>query len=204
MPPSRILVVDDDPIVVDVVTIHLESLGYLTFRARDGLEGWNVFNEKGPDIVITDLNMPEFGGEELLRRIKDKTPDTFVIILTGEGSMESVRRATQLGCDDYLQKPILDLHRLSTVVRHSISRRDLLSRAARQDRISEAKRERLDRLCDELRQPVQGLLASTSILLRASQKRAPVEIHSLALEIKGFTDTLVAITESLCEDPANP
>ena len=199
MAAINILVADDDPVVVDVVSAHLENQGYSMTSARNGLEAWKMYEDKNPDIVITDLDMPQMGGEELVRKIKQKSPRTITIVLTGRGSVESAVNVMRSGCDDYLLKPIQDLNRLSTVIRHSIERRDLFARSFLQSRVSWAKSEYMNRLCDELSNPVHSLLTKTEMLIRLLEKAGVKEALAVAMEIKGYTETLVEITGRLCD-----
>jgi CheY-like chemotaxis protein len=193
-----ILVVDDDPVVIDVISTHLKNQGYSMTSARNGLEAWEKYEDKKPDIVITDLDMPQMGGEELVRKIKQKSPRTITIVLTGQGSIESAANVMRSGCDDYLLKPIQDIARISFVIRHSIERRDLLARSLLQGRVSWAKSEYMNRLCDELSNPVHGLLTKTEELIQLLGKTDDKNVFALAKEIKGYTETLVEVTGGLC------
>lgn len=197
MAAINILVADDDPVVIDVISAHLQNQGYTMTSAGNGLEAWKMIEDKNPDIVITDLNMPQMGGEELVKKIKQKSPRTITIVLTGQGSIESAINVMRSGCDDYLLKPIQDLNRLTFVIRHSIERRDLLFRSLLQGRVSLAKSEYMNRLCDELVNPVHCLLTKTEKLIQLLEKAGDKEGLVLAKEIKGYTETLVEITGSL-------
>ncbi|MFH0918834.1 MAG: response regulator [Fibrobacterota bacterium] len=200
MAVMNVLIADDDPAVVDIISVHLKTQGYGTLRAGNGLEAWEIYNDKNPDVVITDLNMPQMPGGELVSKIKQKNPRTITIVLTGEGSMESAISVMRSGCDDYLLKPIQDLNRLSFVIMHSIERRNLLTRSLLQSRVSWAKSEYINRLCDELSNPAYCLLSKTETLVKVLEKSGANEALSLAKEIQSFTETLVEISGRLCDD----
>ena len=194
-----ILVTDDDPVIVEFISAHLQSQGYNVACANNGIEAWKFYEEKNPDVVITDLNMPQMGGEELVKKIKKISSRTITIVLTGEGSVETTVNVMKSGCDDYLLKPIQDLNRLSLVIKHAIERRDLLARSLLQSRVSGAKSEYMHRLSDELSNPVHGLLTKTELLIQLLEKSGDKQSLTLAEEIKGYTETIVEITGSLVD-----
>jgi len=103
---NLILIVDDDPTIVGVLSEALKFKGYTTRTATDSLEAIHIFEEEGEfDVVITDLRMPKLSGTELLEKIKQKDPNCEVIVLTGFGSSDSAIEALQKGAHDYIKKP---------------------------------------------------------------------------------------------------
>ena len=102
----EILFVDDERDVLSIVEQYLSMQGYLVTVADSGIKALELVRERDFDVVFTDLNMPEFGGLELLPAIKKYRPETEVIVVTGFGSIESAIESMRLGCYDYLQKPI--------------------------------------------------------------------------------------------------
>ncbi|MBU1652161.1 response regulator, partial [bacterium] len=103
---NLILIVDDDPTIVGVLSEALKFKGYSTRTATDSLDAIRIFEEEGEfDVVITDLRMPKLSGTELLEKIKQKDPNCEVIVLTGFGSSESAIEALQKGAHDYIKKP---------------------------------------------------------------------------------------------------
>jgi two-component system KDP operon response regulator KdpE len=99
-----ILVVDDDPSIRQILTRELAIAGYDTAAAADGVEGKAVFEERRPDLVITDLAMPRADGLAMVTAVRrvDRTP---VIVLSVRGEEEDKVRALDLGADDYVTKP---------------------------------------------------------------------------------------------------
>jgi two-component system alkaline phosphatase synthesis response regulator PhoP len=104
---SRILVVDDEPGIVDIAKANLEGFGYSVIAAYDGSEAlWLVTSEK-PDLVILDILMPEMDGWDLLEQI-EADPELSgipVIMLTARASDEDVLRGLETGAVEYLTKP---------------------------------------------------------------------------------------------------
>lgn len=102
--PLRVLVVDDDPTVAEVVAGYLERGGYTVDRAEDGpgaLERAGVFR---PDLVVLDLMLPGMDGLEVCRRLRDKGPVP-VIMLTARGDEDDRILGLEVGADDYVTKP---------------------------------------------------------------------------------------------------
>jgi DNA-binding NtrC family response regulator len=105
---TNILVVDDEALQRDILGKFLKSLGSVAVaEAADGPAALQLMEGKPFDIVITDLKMPAMSGLELLSAIKQKHPETSVVILTGHGSAETTVQAIKLGAEDYLIKPFV-------------------------------------------------------------------------------------------------
>jgi DNA-binding NtrC family response regulator len=100
-----ILVIDDDMDICEFFKKVLPEEGYEVTHVLDAKSGLDVVKRTRPDMVLLDLNMPEMGGVEGLRRIREMDPDAAVIMTTGYGSMETVKEAMLLGARDYLTKP---------------------------------------------------------------------------------------------------
>ena len=122
---TRILIVDDDPIVTESLAEFLEEEGYkvsTAFNGEEALETLELAKQPDPNgeqkpfsVVITDGNMPVMDGLQLLRRIRKKHPGVVVIILTAYGTVESAVEAVKEGAFDYLTKPVVDKELLMTV-----------------------------------------------------------------------------------------
>lgn len=101
---TQILVVDDEPVVVEVVGRYLQREGYLVTSAGDGNAGWQAYNGARPHLVVLDLMLPGMNGIELCRRIRE-TGHTPVIMLTARGDEMDRIAGFEVGADDYLSKP---------------------------------------------------------------------------------------------------
>jgi DNA-binding NtrC family response regulator len=120
MPKGRILIVDDEAIVADTLSEMLEGWGYETAVARDGREGLAAVEEFYPTVVVSDVYMPNLDGFGLLRGVKELHPETAVILLTGQGTVEMALRAIQEeGAFHYFEKPI-DFSKLRLVVERAV------------------------------------------------------------------------------------
>ncbi len=114
---KTILLVDDDASLRRVLTHHLSEAGYHMLTAVDGKAGLEVFTEEQVDMVITDIQMPEMSGLELLRRVNVMSPDTVVLVITAYGSIETAVEAMKLGAYDYITKPFNREELLLTVAK---------------------------------------------------------------------------------------
>ncbi len=120
---SSVLVVDDEPIVRDVVVRYLEDAGYATMQAGDGLAARALLEESTPSVVVLDLMMPGMDGLELCRWIRARS-DVPVIMLTALGEETDRIVGLELGADDYITKPFSPREltvRIKAVLRRSTS-----------------------------------------------------------------------------------
>ena len=111
---QKILVVDDDPDILDALTMILESKGYQVITAQDGIEALACLKAEKPDLMILDLLMPKMDGFAVLKELRDpkwsEYKATPILILTSVREEASRRRyeletGAELGVDDYVEKP---------------------------------------------------------------------------------------------------
>lgn len=102
---GKILIVDDEPVVIKSCERILSPEGYAVDTALNGKEAIGKMGKNGFDLVITDINMPDMDGIELLRWIRNSKPETGVVVITGFPSQESIKEALSLRILDYLPKP---------------------------------------------------------------------------------------------------
>jgi putative two-component system response regulator len=102
----NVLIADDEPLVLGLMeSILSERSDCRLTLARDGAEALRKFLEVGPDLLITDLLMPILSGEDLAIRALDARPETMVLVVTGNGSVESAVKLVKEGVFDYITKP---------------------------------------------------------------------------------------------------
>ncbi len=101
---KKILVVDDEPRIVEVVTSYLMNSGYKVFQAETGRQALEVFQKVNPHLVVLDLMLPDMMGEEVCQRIRRISPAP-IIMLTAKVAEEDLLNGLHLGADDYLTKP---------------------------------------------------------------------------------------------------
>jgi len=103
-PPSRVLVVDDEPMVREVLARYLEKEGFEVQTAEDGESALAAFEASPPDLVLLDLMLPRIDGLEVFRRMRERTRSP-VIMLTAKGEETDRVVGLELGADDYVTKP---------------------------------------------------------------------------------------------------
>lgn len=107
-PKPRILIVDDDKIIVESLSEFLRLEGYEPAGAGTFADAMAELQKRRYSLVISDINMPDSSGFELLRVVKSRFPEIVVIMITGYGTIESAVEAIKMGAYDYLTKPIID------------------------------------------------------------------------------------------------
>jgi len=132
---ARILIADDEAGIREFVVDSLELDGHTVVAAKDGREAARLLDERGFDLVVTDLKMPGLDGVALLRKVRAEQPEVEVIVLTAHGTVDNAVEAMKLGAFEYLQKPLSGPDELRLVAARAIERRGL------RDRVDGATRE---------------------------------------------------------------
>ena len=102
-----VLVADDDPDILDLVTFRLDRAGYEVVQARDGQEALDAALERTPDLCVLDVMMPRLDGYEVTRRLRQEsaTRSVPIILLTARAQEADVQRGFESGATDYVKKP---------------------------------------------------------------------------------------------------
>jgi len=119
----KILVIDDDLSVRQLVVQMLVSKGYQVVSAEDGRRGLALFRDEKPDLIVTDIIMPEKGGIATIRNIRSECPDAKIIAMSGDGRIGNANLldiARWLGASDVIAKPF-DPDQFITVVRNRLA-----------------------------------------------------------------------------------
>jgi two-component system, NtrC family, response regulator PilR len=117
-----ILVVDDEPNIIEVLEIVLQDEGMEVLKSNSGREALTLLQEKDVDLVISDIRMPDFSGVELLREAKQLRPDTVFIMITAFASTENAIEALQHGAFDYITKPFR-MEELRSIVHRALDKK---------------------------------------------------------------------------------
>lgn len=104
MPLARILIVDDDPYLRELMAVTAQQAGFDVVQASDGGEAWDVLGAEKVDLAVLDVMMPELDGWNLLRRIREESPLP-VVMVTALSEVADKVRGLRLGADDYITKP---------------------------------------------------------------------------------------------------
>ena len=121
---EKILVVDDEQSLREVLSIMLKRTGYAVTSVADGEEAIELLNKDIFDLVITDLRMPKIDGMEVLKAAKSASPETVVLIITAFASADSAVEAMKRGAYDYLTKPF-QVDEVQLIIRNALEKRRL-------------------------------------------------------------------------------
>src|SRR5262245_39289612 len=124
MSDARVLVVDDEKSMRDLLAINLDKEGYEVLTVDGGEAAIDVIRREAIDAVITDLRMPKVDGLAVLRAAKERAPETAVLVITAVGSTETAVEAMKLGAYDYITKPF-KLDEIALVVKNALERKRL-------------------------------------------------------------------------------
>lgn len=177
-PGRQLLVIDDDILVRQSIVAYLEDSGYRIHDESNGYGGIAWFREHKPDLVLTDLRMPDLDGLTLLKMVKDVDPDIPVIVISGMGMVADVAEALRLGAADYLIKPLVDMEVLTHSINKALAVLDL-------QRENQRYRRELEKANRELREYVR-------VLERDQQAGRQVQINLLPPTPVRYGDITVA------------
>ena len=175
---GKILIVDDEEALREIVSARLAFEADSVRVAKDGVEAFRLIEQDPPDVLVTDLNMPERGGEELCRMVRDSVhaKTIWILILTARRGVKKRVEGLDLGADDYLEKPF-DLDELAARVRVGLRMRAMqreVARAARHAAIGWV----AYALGHEIRNPLAVILTNNSLVDDA--RRALTELWRAA------------------------
>ena len=123
--PATVLLVDDEKNIQLTLSRALSMEGYAVEIAGGGKEALEKIAALPVDVVVMDVRMPDLDGLAVLERARETRPGLPVVIMSGHGSIETVRSAFKLGAFDYLEKPITEKERLLVAVRNALALRSL-------------------------------------------------------------------------------
>lgn len=123
---TKILIVDDFEAIRRCFRLVLEKSGYHVVEAENGRDGMDVFMRETPDVVLTDLQMPEMNGLTFISNLKDYVETTPFIVISGEGRVADAIEAVRLGAWEYIVKPVNDMRELDMAIQRVLERVRLL------------------------------------------------------------------------------
>ena len=125
MAESKILVIDDELVVCELLSDLLKDRGYLVKYMLSGAEGVREAKQDKFDVIMTDLKLPDMDGINVLGQIIEFDPDSVIIIMTGYPSFETVQSALRQGAYDYVTKPF-NIEEISFVIKRAVAFRNLV------------------------------------------------------------------------------
>lgn len=153
----KILVIDDEKEVLDLISGLLKNHGFDVYQALSGEQGIELFERENPTIILTDINIPDISGIEILKLVKKASPTTQVIVFSGMGTTDDIIETLRLGASDYLTKPFnigLLIHNVTRCIeRHEL----IMERIVRQETLEKVVRERTAALTTTFYETVKAL-----------------------------------------------
>jgi putative nucleotidyltransferase with HDIG domain len=192
---ARILVVDDEPGVREIVKTYIEYEGFSVVTATDGMEALHLVETEAFDVVLSDILMPRMDGLTLAAEIHRVQPDTVVVLMTGYASVNTAVEAIKRDVFDYILKPFQNMQIVLQAVRRAVERKQLI-----QDRKNLV--EDLKRTNAELAHHRQLLMekvtkTDTELARRVERLSILYEISRSASSITGLDQLLVNITNQV-------
>jgi C4-dicarboxylate-specific signal transduction histidine kinase len=161
-PRERLVIVEDEPVILDLLATIFDRDPLEVVRCATGREGL-VAIEAGADVLLTDKNLPDVGGLELVRALRAADPTAEAIVLTGYASLDTALQAMELGVFDYLIKPPRDIFDVRRKVLQALDRRRMVRENRRLLDELRAKNAELERSIDELRRAQAELVQSEKL-----------------------------------------
>jgi DNA-binding response OmpR family regulator len=121
MPSATVLLVEDDPVILKLLEVNFDLEGYSVLLAHDGAEGIELARSERPDLIISDIMMPNVSGIELVQTLKadDATSGIPIILLSAKAQTADIRAGMEAGADDYVTTPFEPL----AIVEHVLALR---------------------------------------------------------------------------------
>lgn len=159
-PPARILIVDDEPLIAKILTLHLEEAGYLTDWAPDGETCLTMLAAEHYSLVLIDIWMPHMSGVQVLERIRESGSDVAVIMMSGHGSENLAVNCMKNGALDYFSKPFELNDVLQRVEQALVNRATLLEK----QRLEREKDDFVSMLSHDMKNPITAVIGSIDIM----------------------------------------
>lgn len=122
MTKTRVLIIDDDQNMLELAEFHLQARGYETRRAETGEQGLKLVEDSYFAVVLTDLQLPDLSGIEVVKRLKEISPESEIIMISGHGSVSKAVEATKAGAFYFVEKPV-EFEELMVLIEKAIERR---------------------------------------------------------------------------------
>jgi two-component system sensor histidine kinase/response regulator len=182
-PRPKILIVDDEPELLEIASAYLEMEGYTPLTALNGAEALELIKSTRPDLIISDITMPGMSGFDLFEKIRSNhaLQDIPFVFLSGHTDLQHIMTGKELGSDDYLLKPFEPQMLISTI-KGKLKRRQQVNDSISLQ-VDNLKNQLLRIISHEMRTPLTSILSVTEILSGGKETLSPEDF-------KGFLEML--------------
>ena len=188
---TKVLIVDDEELIRMNLRALLEDLGYGVIEAANGQEGLEAFDRDHPDLVLADIRMPVMDGLALITALKEKSPETPAIVVSGTGTVRSAVDSLRLGAWDFVMKPVADMETFEFAITRALEKARLIKENRRyREHLEELVRERTEELHVSETRYRRLIKSVTSYVYTVTVKdgRPDATVHSPGCEaVTGYT-----------------
>jgi DNA-binding response OmpR family regulator len=188
----KVLLIDDDAPLLDVLSLAFEDAGFAVLSATDGLRGYESTKTQGPDLVVSDVNMPGLDGFALCRRLRAEGNEVPLLLLTSRDDEIDEALGLELGADDYVAKPFST--RVLLARAHALLRREEKRRGGEVERSTQVGELELFPERIEVRyraRPIRVTLTEFRLLEALSRRPGIVQSRERLLEVARGDDSVV-------------
>jgi len=192
----KILIIDDDELVREMIATTLQMEGYETIRAQDGKKGVEEARKQIPDLIICDVMMPGMDGYTTLSAIRQDPATATIpfVFLTGQTTKSDMRQGMELGADDFLVKPVMVDELIAAI--QSRLQKHALTRKEAERKLDELRVNLSLSLPHEIRTPLSGIVGFAEVLRDDNATLKPEEISEMATLILKSARRLGALVEN--------
>ncbi|NCC24104.1 MAG: response regulator [Deltaproteobacteria bacterium] len=188
---NRILVIDDERPTLKMFSLFLRAYGFDMLAAESGREGLEIFEREKPPLVLTDVKMPGMDGLGVLKRIKEISPESEVIVVTGHGDIDLALKTLRLGAADFIAKPI-DRTSLEAALSRARERLDLAREKREEIQVQETDHALILNFRGHVNAPSEPFLARA--MTRALEANKPLVLFNFNpnISVNGVGMTLLS------------
>jgi signal transduction histidine kinase len=193
---AKILIIDDEEVVVDACRAILDATGYRVQSAGSGEDGLALVDESRPDVVVVDLKMPGMSGFEVLERLRASHPTIVAIVITGYATVSSAVDAMKQGAYDFLPKPFTP-EEFRLIIRRAVEKRNLVLETMALRREREVLREHFASIVShELKSPLGAVQQNVFVLERELAETVPDDQLRRLSRIKSRMSDVLALIDT--------
>lgn len=181
---QKILVIEDEPQILEFLSIALSINGYEVITACDGVEGLKLALSLSPDLIISDIMMPLMDGYKLLEEIRNhpETATTPMLLLSARSDKNDIRHGMNLGADDYLTKPF-DIDDLLSAIKSQLEKKHSIKQQL-SNKLEDLRSSIRSNLPHEIRTPINIILGYSNILIRAKDYSNTEDVREMIESIQ--------------------